>query len=247
MAIKGKGKTRTRQVARAPRRGPVEVKPPFLLRRWVQVVGACVAGALIVMLVIWVTNGLRADRAKSDATAQAGAQRAAGLKWKTEVEQQIGNAGGTVTPGSPAPPTVFVPVSDAITGIQKGQAPSGAGDALKKAQDQAKAASHALTTFALSDTVRSKGFDVGTVNYFLNSQQLMAQSFELYRQAAAIAAVALDAQGAQQKLLAKHAADLKASADQLFQQGWSDYQQALYAAHLVQTPLGAPGGLPAGS
>ena len=246
MAIKGKGKTRTRQVARAPRREPVEVKPPFLMRRWVQVVGACVAGALVVMLVVWVTNGLRADRAKKDAAAHAGAQRAAGLKWKTEVEQQVSSVGGSVTPGSPTAPAMFTSVGDAISGLQKGKAPATAAKDLATAQEQAKAASDALTKFALSDAVRSKGFDVGTVNYFLNSQQLIAQSFELYRQAASLAAVALDAQGAQ-KVLAKHAADLKASADQLFQQGWSDYQQALYAAHLVQTPLGAPGGLPAGS
>jgi len=242
MAIKGKGKTRTRQVARAPRHEPVEVKPPLLMRRWVQLVGACVAGVLVVLIAIWVTNGLRSDRAKHDATAQASAQREAGTKWKTELEGQIRAAGGSVVPDSPTAPTMFTSVGDAITGLQKGQPPAHAADALSKAEDAAATGNKALTGFALSDAVRGKGFDVATVNYFLNSQQLIAQSFELYRQAASLAALALDATGAEQKTLAKHAADLKASADQLFAQGWSAYQQALYAAHVVQTPLGAPGG-----
>jgi len=243
MAIKGKGKTRTRQVARAPRREPVEVQPPLLMRRWVQVTAACVAGAFVVMLVVWVTNGLRADRAKSHATAQAAAQRAAGLRWQTELQQQIQSVGGSIVPGSPTAPTLFAPIGDAITGLQKGKAPAGAAGDLSKAQDQAKAGSDALTSFALADAVRSKGFDVASVNYFLDSQKLIAQSFELYRQAAALATLALDAQGAQQKALTKGASDLKASADQLFQQGWSAYQQALYSAHIVQTPSvpGVPG------
>ena len=43
MAIKGKGKTRSRPPARAPRPIPVVVKPPFFRRRWVQVVGAFLA------------------------------------------------------------------------------------------------------------------------------------------------------------------------------------------------------------
>ena len=244
MAIKGKGKTRTRQVARAPRHEPVEVKPPLLMRRWVRVVGAGVAGALIVMLVVWVTNGLRADRAKKDAVAQASSQRAAGLKWQSELEGQIRSAGGAVVPGSPTAPTMFTPVGDAISGLQRGDPPATAAKDLSTAQDQAKAASDALTKFALSDAIRSKGFDVATVNYFLNSQKLVAASFDLYREAAGLAALALDANGAQQKAVVTHAANVKASADALFQQGWSDYQQALYAAHISQTPLGTAGGLP---
>lgn len=248
VAIKGKGKTRTRPVARAPRREPVEVKPPLLMRRWIQVTLAAIAGALVVVLVVWVTNGLRTDRAKSDASAKAAAQRAAGLKWKGTIEQQITSAGGSIASGTPTAPTLFGPVGDAITAMQKGKPAAGASTAVKKAQEAAKSAGAALTSFALSDTVRNKGFDVATVNYFLDSQKLTAQSFELYRQAASLAALALDAKGAQQQALAKHAADLKASADQLFQQGWSDYQQALYAAHIVQTPLGATGaGLGTGS
>jgi hypothetical protein len=194
------------------------------------------------MLVVWVTNGLRADRAKNQATDRAAAQRTAGEKWKAELEQQIQSVGGSVVPGSPTAPTLFIPVGDTIGALTNGKTPpKGASDALSKSQDQAKATGDALTKFALADAVRSKGFDVASVNYFLDSQKLIAQSFELYRQAAGLAALALDAQGAQQKVLAKHAADLKASADSLFQQGWFAYQQALYAAHIVQTPLGAPG------
>ena len=63
MAIKGKGKTKGRQPARAPRRAPVEVKPPFFMRRRVQVALAFVVGILVMMLAVWITNGLRQQRA----------------------------------------------------------------------------------------------------------------------------------------------------------------------------------------
>ena len=45
MAIKGKGKTKSRPPARAPRPAPVVRKPPFFARRWVQVVAALVSFA----------------------------------------------------------------------------------------------------------------------------------------------------------------------------------------------------------
>jgi len=47
MAIKGKGRTRTKQPVRAPRRGPVPVPVPFVRRRGVQVVAAFLVGALV--------------------------------------------------------------------------------------------------------------------------------------------------------------------------------------------------------
>ena len=45
MAIKGKGKTKSRPPSRAPRRGPVEVPTPFTQRRWVQLVAVLLLGA----------------------------------------------------------------------------------------------------------------------------------------------------------------------------------------------------------
>jgi ferric-dicitrate binding protein FerR (iron transport regulator) len=103
MAIKGKGKTKGRQPARAPRRAPVEVKPPFFMRRRVQVVLAFVAGILAMMLAVWITNGLRQQRADDKAATEAAQQRAAGQKWKTQVESEFGKI-GTISPGAPPAP-----------------------------------------------------------------------------------------------------------------------------------------------
>jgi hypothetical protein len=248
MAIKGKGKTKARPVARAPRREPVEVKPPFFMRRWVQVGLAFVAGMAVVMLVVWVKDGLRQQRANNTTKTQASEQRTAGQKWQAELEGAIGKL-GTITPGTPTPPTIFAPVGDTIGALTSGKTPpKGAAGGLKNAQGQAQTTADALQKFDLTGTIRDKGFDVGTTNYFLNSQKLIAQSLQLYKQAAALAALALDATGAQQKALARQAAATKASADALFQEGWFDYQQALFDAHIVQTPLGGGvSGLPGGS
>lgn len=245
MAIKGKGRTRSRPVSRAPRREPVTVKPPLFLRRWVQVGAAFVAGVLVVTLVVWVTNGLRRDRALSRSNAQASQQRKAGQTWQTELEGQIGKL-GQITPGTPTAPTIFTSVADAIGALAKGKTPpKGSAAALETVRTDAKAASDALTKYGLSDAIRGKGFDVGEVNYFLDSQKLIARSLDLYRQAAALAEIALDAKG--RDALAKQATTAKANADALFQEGWFDYQQALYAAGIVQTPLGGAGGLSGGS
>ena len=64
MAIKGKGRTKTRQPVRAPRRGPVPVPVPFARRRSVQVVSAFVTGLLVFWGGVWLTNGLRALRGR---------------------------------------------------------------------------------------------------------------------------------------------------------------------------------------
>ena len=76
MAIKGKGKTKNRQPARAPRRTPVPVKPPFFARRWVQLVAALLIGMGIVWFLVWVTNGIRASR-DSDQAAKIAIPRIA--------------------------------------------------------------------------------------------------------------------------------------------------------------------------
>ncbi|MEP6973593.1 MAG: hypothetical protein ABI869_05550 [Actinomycetota bacterium] len=233
MAIKGKGKTRGRQPARAPRRAPVDVKTPLFLRRGVQVSLALIAGFLLMMLLVWVTNGLRKQRADKKATTEASEQRAAAEKWKSTVEGSLGTL-GTLAPGTD--PVLLSQIGSVITALQKGGSLKGAAAALQAAQDQAKAAADPLAAYGLGDQVGGTGMSLGQVDWFLNSQKRIVQALELYRQAAATAALAVDATGEQRKVIADRAIDLKASADALLKDGWSDYQNALGSVSIVQTP-----------
>ncbi len=234
MAIKGKGRTKGRQPARAPRRAPVEVKPPLFQRRWVQVSLAFVAGILAMMLLIWVTNGLRQQRADDEAATEASAQRAAGQQWKSQVEGALG-AVGTLSPG--APPVVFADLSTTIAALQDGDVPDGAKAKLQQAQDDAASAAEPLEAFALSDEVRDIGMSEGQVSWFLNSQVRIVQAMELYGQAAATAALALDAEGDQRVAIADSAAAIEDSAAEILQDGWSDYQNALGSVEIFDSPL----------
>lgn len=234
MAIKGKGKTKGRQPARAPRRAPVEVKPPFLMRRRVQVLLAFVAGILAMMLAVWITNGLRQQRADDKAATEAAQQRAAGQKWKTQVESEFGKI-GTISPG--APPALFPDLTTTIAALQKGNVPDGATSMLTTTQAGAKSAAANLKAYKLADSVRDIGMDEGQVSWFLNSQARYVQALQLYEQAAVIAALAVDAPDEQRADIADSAAAIQKEADAALQAGYSDYQNALASVQIFDSPL----------
>jgi hypothetical protein len=233
VAIKGKGKTKGRQPARAPRRAPVEVKPPFFLRRWVQVSLAFVAGLLLMVLVVWVTDGLRQQRADSKAATQASEQRGAGQRWKSQVEGALGTV-GTLSPG--APPALFPDLASTISALQKGHLPDGAAATLKKARAEAKTVIDPLKAYKLSDTIRDIGMDAEQVSWYLNSQTRIVQALELYEQVAANAALAIAAPGDQRAAIADGAAALQDSAAKLLLDGWTDYTNALGSVQIVESP-----------
>jgi hypothetical protein len=246
MAIKGKGKTRGRQPARAPRRAPVEVKKPFFLRRGVQLSVALLAGFLVMMFLVWATNGLRQQRADKKTTTEASEQRAAAEKWRGTVEGSLG-ALGTLSPGTD--PVLLSQIGTAITALQKGDVPKGAAAALQTAQDQAKAAADPLDAYGLVDQIGGKGMSVGQVDWFLNSQKRIVQALELYRESAAIATFAIDATGGQRKAISARALDIKVTADSILKDGWGDYQNALASVGINETPTvpGLPGATGAGA
>jgi len=233
MAIKGKGKTKGRPPARAPRRAPVEVRPPLFLRRRVQVSVAFAGGLLLMIGVVWATNTVRKERADDKAATEASEQRAAAQKWQTQVEGALGKV-GTLSPG--VPPVLFGEVSGDIAALQKGHDPKGAAATLKAAHDNAKLAIDPLQGYDLVGQVADKGMSEGQADWFLNSQSRIVQSLELYQQAAALAALALDASGDQRTALADHAASVAATAEQILQDGWQDYRNALASVQIVETP-----------
>jgi hypothetical protein len=233
MAIKGKGKTRGRQPARAPRRAPVQVKPPLFVRRRVQVSLAFVAGVVLMIGVVWITNGLRSQRAADDAAAEASAQRAVGQKWKSQVEGALGKV-GTSSPG--VPPVLFAAVSDAITSLQKGHDPGVGATAFEDARANAKLAIDPLESYDLVGQVAGKGMSKGQADWFLNSKTRFVESLQLYRQAAALASLAANASGEERTTLADRAADVEATAAEILQDGWQDYTNALASVQIVETP-----------
>jgi hypothetical protein len=210
------------------------VKPPFFMRRRVQVSLAFVAGILAMMLAVWITNGLRQQRADDKAATDAAQQRAAGQKWKTQVESEFGKI-GTISPG--APPALFPDLTTTIAALQKGKVPDGATSTLTTTQAGAKSAAANLKAYKLADSVRDIGMDEGQVSWFLNSQARYVQALQLYEQAAVIAALALDASDAQRADIADSAAAIQKEADAALQAGYSDYQNALASVQIFDSPL----------
>ncbi len=244
MAIKGKtkGRSRGRAPARAPRREPVTVKPPLFQRRWVQAIVALLVGAFAVVMVVWVTNGLRQERA-DDAEAEADAtRRAAAQEWQKTLEGELSKL-GTITAG--AAPAVLDPLSGAIDGLADGKAPAETEATITDALTLTKAAAKALDDFDLTGTIADQGFDVEETNYLVNSRTKIVHALRLYEQAALLARLALAAEGEERIELAKRAVAVRDLGNALLNEGWTDYQQVMFAVGLAQVaqPTGIIPGL----
>jgi hypothetical protein len=246
MAIKGKSKTKSRpkQVARAPRREPVLVKPPLFQRRWLQLTATFVLGLFAMAIVWWVSNGISSDNAQTAAANAASTRRVAAQTWKTAVEGAFATVGtASTTPGSP--PAMFPDMSTALTAMAKGQVPKGAADTFDKAGASAQTASKTLTKFAVADHIRNKGFNAVEATAFTDSQTQLTQALDLYAKAAAAATLATNATGAQQQQLVAFAQSLQTSATSQLSNAWSSYENALAAGGIVDSPI-QPGAVPTG-
>jgi hypothetical protein len=236
MAIKGKSKPKSKpkSVARAPRREPVAVKAPVFQRRWVQVTAAFIVGFFAMMLLVWVTNGLRQNRADDEAASAAATKRTAALAWQRQAESALGKA-GTVTQG--AQPVMFAPAKAALQTMQKGTPPANAAKTFRSASDDAQAAIDALTKFDLAGTIAGQGFNTSEALTFTDSKDRLINALVLYQKAAATAKLAA-ATGIQQKDLQGLANDLMTNADTEFGQAWLTFTSALEAGGIV---TGIPG------
>jgi hypothetical protein len=186
MAIKGKGKTRARPTARAPRREAVPVPVPWARRRWVQVLAAFLAGLLVFWGAIWLTNGLRDQDRAEQQDQQAIEKRRAGTAWQSLIQTQVG-AVGQVELG--APPVVFPQVRSTLGDLADGT-PKDAADTLQEAANQAKGIANAILDYDLAGSVSGKGFDKGEVLRYLSARDELATAMTLYREAALLGVVA---------------------------------------------------------
>jgi hypothetical protein len=246
MAIKGKSRTkgRPKQPARAPRRAPVAVKPAFAQRRWVQVTAAFVVGAFAMVLLVWVTNGLREDHASSDTQAQASKRRTAAVAWQSEVVNELSKVGTATTQG--ALPTLFTDMSGALAQMSRsGTAPDGATRTFQKASDGAQAVVTALSNFDLAGAISDHGFNVPQTLAFTDSKDRLVAAIALYKEAADVATQAVGTQDhAQRAALTKIATDLQTNASTDLQQAWETYTESLAAGGIADTGQGPGLGLP---
>jgi hypothetical protein len=242
MAIKGKGKTKSRPAARAPRPVPVVRKPPFFARRWVQLVGAVLLGVIAVMVVVWATNGLRSnDAADARATDQANARRVI-QEWQTTVDgalSKLGSSGGGVGP-IVVLPTLSASVDTLAKGDPDQQAQETADEAVGLVDEAVKTLEGVDLPTLITD---NEGLDVATTNDVLNSKARMVDGLRLYGRVAAMvrAATAEDVDPAVADALIREAKELLPLAKQVFDEGYADYTSALGSAGLSQPTPGLPG------
>ena len=112
MAIKGKGKTKSRQAPRAPRHEPVVVKKPFAQRGWVRGLVLFLCGVLVLSVTWWAYEGIDKQRNASKAASAQALQREAISAWKVNLEGTLSSV-GQVQGG--ATPQIATDVGTAIT------------------------------------------------------------------------------------------------------------------------------------
>ena len=117
MAIKGKGKTKSRAAPRAPRPVPVKVRPPFFLRRWVQVMLSFLGGLGVFAVVVWAV--IQSDNRNDDRKAAQNIEAASRIanQWQATVESALRGV-GEVQPNQH--PIVFTGLSTIVDEMAKG-------------------------------------------------------------------------------------------------------------------------------
>jgi hypothetical protein len=245
MAIKSKskGRSKPRQVARAPRREPVPVPTPFIQRRWVQALATFLLGVLAVMLLVWVTNGLRQNDAESTAAAAAATKRKAASAYQTAVEGAFGSI-GVVNQG--VPPSVFPQLQDTLKQMAKGDVPKSAAEIAGKAASDAKATETSVGDFDVASAIAGQGFNETEASAFTGSSQQLILSMQLSQRCAEVAKAAATGSGAETDNLTGVAQGLCDSAQSQLTQGWANYLVALRTAGIVEAPGGTIPGLPGG-
>jgi diacylglycerol kinase (ATP) len=147
MAIKGKGKTKPKQAARAPRRAPVAVKPPFFRRRWVQALAAFLAGLLVMAAAWWAWENLDAENNRQDQAAKLVQQQGALNTWgKGNLEPTLTTVGQLQGSGTPQ---VATSVGTALDALQQHKDPDVSADDLTALADKLGKAANKLDKFKL--------------------------------------------------------------------------------------------------
>jgi hypothetical protein len=201
------------------------------------VLAAFIAGILAMMAFVWVTNGLRDERATSRENEEVLQQRTAAQSWQQTVESQLNTVGDLTGPL----PQIQPELAAAIRDLSDGTPVKGAEDTATTARTSTKAAADELAAFELSDTIRDKGFGPDDVQSLLNSQEKLVAGLRAYGNAARLLEISLTAQAdTAEELLASAKTEL-AQASELIASGWNDLKNGLAAVGITIGPPQAGG------
>jgi hypothetical protein len=238
MAIKGKGKTKPKGTARAPRMQPVPVKKPLFQRTWVRVTAGFIAGVFLMSMTWWVWEGLDKNRNQAESQERSTQQREAMQAWKLSLEGAISEIG--LLQG-PLTPTVGESIEPALRALERGKQPAAtSGGDLTSTADGLGDAAEQIEGYDLSGEIRDRGFDRGQSEAILGAQAEIAAGLRSLEVAARLAALAMHAPGEQEALVAA-ATEAAETGRSLLDRGWQKYSNALIAAGVGS---GAPTGLP---
>jgi hypothetical protein len=210
MAIKGKGRSKRRGVAAAPKPVYVQAKRPILARRWFQI------GALVVIVVgtaVGVTLGLRAEHQSS--------QRKALTAKETTIVDRFGHLVDSDLAGVGQPfQTQFQPFPELTADVAKLKSGQLSGpDAVKEGRKWSKAATDAQTSIEQIQTAQMIQGHADLID-LSNAQSLIGDGLAVYQQAADALRLTGRATGAQQKALLRHTGSLLAVAARVFNDGY---------------------------
>jgi len=245
MAIKGKGKTKSRQAPRAPRHEPVVVKKPFAQRGWVRGLVLFMCGVLVLSVTWWAYEGIDKQRNASKAASAQALQREAISAWKVNLEGTLSSV-GQVQGG--ATPQIATDVGTAITNLGKGTDAGVTADQLSSEADGLEKAASTLAKFKLTDTVADHGFDETQTDLITTIQPEITAGLRSLAVAARLTAMAMQDPANADDLLAE-AKTANTSGQDLIARGWSSYTNISTLAGLpppVQQPIGSGGSLPQG-
>lgn len=242
MAIKGKGKTRAKQVARAPRREVVPVKPPFAQRTWVKATAAFIAGVFLVSMCWWVWENLDQDRNAQKAADARTQQQQTIQAWRTELQTDLADVaqvqGGSV-------PQIATAVQPALDALGKGNDPGVTAADMRTLAGQLDGAADKLAKFSIADAITDHDdvFTKDQVQVMTAAHAEIVAALRSFAVAAKLSSLAIAAPEDQKDLVAAADEAMK-TGQELLTSGWTKYANASDAAGL---PLALPQGLPAQS
>lgn len=241
MAIKGKGRTKARGVARAPRAAYTPPPVPWYSRRWVQVTAAFLAGIMAVALFAWVRGNLR----RADLDRERRRQQS---QMRTVMRDYQGRMDPILTEVGQAQPPIFRAfprLGETIDAYKNGDASEA--EVRQTASSTARTAGNvydAMTEIDTASLFRGRGrLPAGFTRDVIASKSQLSHAVKEYEESSVILGLAVDARGSEHADLLKAADELQNSADTLFADGYNAYYQAQTAAGTFQPPQpGLPGG-----
>jgi hypothetical protein len=245
MAIKGKtrSKGKPRSSARAPRPTPVVVKPPFFLRRSVQVSLAFIAGIGVMVAFIWATDGVRQERHKHEVAAQGATARRAVAQWQGTVTSALSSVQFDNQTRSVA---VLSQLASLVGQMEKGATPTGAAASAATAEKSLKTAADDLQKLS-TDVIRGKGLSEFEATSLIDSRDAMVQVFRTGQEVAGLVQIAAGTDPSTAKAIATRSTELLTSAQTAFGAAYESYFGVTVAVGLASALPAPPTGGSSGS